>query len=183
MGRRSKIEQMDKRIKAEVDRLIREGRHTIDDILEHLQQLGEEDVTRSSVGRYVHKRTAQFERFREAQEVAAVWGKQLADNPDDDLGRLVTELLRVISFQTIADLNEEDAEVNPRDVMLLSKAIKDLATADKTSADREIKVRREIAAKAEQAAEEIVAEAREAGLSDDGARAWREKILGLADKS
>lgn len=172
MPRKSSIKQLDPRIKSAVDSAIREDRATIDDIVAIIRELGG-DASRSAVGRYKAKAEAQMARYREAQEVAKVWIGKLQTDPEGDVGRLLAEMLRTTAFQTMGDIDE----ATPQDIMFLGKALKDLASADKLTADRIMVVRREAA---KEAAAVAVKEAKGAGLSDEAADVIRKKILGLA---
>ena len=60
--------------------------------------------------------------------------------------------------------------------MFLAKAMKDLASADKLTAERILVVRRETAREAAAAA---VKQAKASGLSDEAADLIRQKILGV----
>lgn len=172
MARKSSIKQLDPRIKAEVDAAIREDRATIDDIVAIIHALGG-DASRSAVGRYKQKAEAQMARYREAQEIAKVWIGKLQTDPEGDVGRLLAEMLRTTAFTTLGDIDE----ATPQDIMFLGKALKDLASADKLTADRIMVVRREAA---KEAAAVAVKEAKGAGLSDEAADLIRRKILGVA---
>lgn len=176
MGRKSSIEQLDPRIKEAVDRLVREGRATIDDIVEAIDALGGE-ASRSAVGRYVRNARAQMDRYRQAQEVAKVWVGKLEENPEGDVGRLLSEMLRTIAFQTMAGMGEdEELAPNPGEIMFLAKAIKELASADKLSADRALKIREQALRQAASQAEKIV---RSKGMSAEAASEIRREILGV----
>lgn len=172
MSRKSSIKQLDPRIKAEVDAAIRDDRATIDDIVAIISSLGG-DASRSAVGRYKQKAEAQMARYREAQEIAKVWIGKLQTDPEGDVGRLLAEMLRTTAFTTLGDIDE----ATPQDIMFLGKALKDLASADKLTADRIMVVRREAA---KEAAAVAVKEAKGAGLSDEAADLIRKKILGVA---
>jgi polyhydroxyalkanoate synthesis regulator phasin len=178
MAQRSKIERLDPRIREVVDQLIRDGRATIDEIVDRLREMiGDEAPSRTAVGNYAQRARKQMARYREAQEVAKVWIGKLDQEPDGDVGRLLSEMLRTVAFQTLGELGSRaDGDVEASEVMLLARAIKDLASADKLSADREIRIRREIAKKVEDVVDET---AKAQGMSEDQARFWREKVLGV----
>jgi hypothetical protein len=175
---RSSVSRLDPRLKDAVDRLIREGRHSLDDILAHLAALndGEAPVSRSALGRYRQSAEEQMRRFREAQEVAKVWADRFGDEPEGDVGQLLKQMLRSVAFQTLGSMSEREESAEAMEVMLLAKAMKDLAGADKLAADRILMIRREVA---KQAATEAVKEAKAGGLSDEAAEAIRQKILGV----
>jgi len=172
MGQKSAIKLLDPRIRESVDTAIREGRATIDQIVELIQQHGVE-VSRSAVGRYKQKAESQMQRYREAQEVAKVWIGKLQADPEGDVGRLLAEMLRTAAFQTMGDMEAG----TPEEIMLLAKAIKDLASADKLTAERILKTRQEAV---REAAERVAAVVKAKGLSSDTAAELRREILGVA---
>ncbi|MBA2411073.1 MAG: DUF3486 family protein [Gammaproteobacteria bacterium] len=175
MPRRSTITLLDPRIREAVDRLIRENRATIDDIVASIDGL----ASRSAVGRYVKSAREQMAKYREAQEIAKVWIGKLEAEPEGDVGRLLSEMLRTVAFEQISKRADGEAST-PLEMSLLARTIKDLSAADKTSADRLLRVRREVQVKAEKVAEEVVQTARKAGLTAEGAAAIRARILGIA---
>lgn len=171
MARKSTITQLDPRIREAVDAAIREGRATIADIVGLIREMGGM-TSASSVGRYKQQAEAQMARYREAQEVAKVWIGKLQADPEGDVGRLLAEMLRTTAFQTLGDMDEG----SPQDVMFLAKALKDLASADKLTADRILLVRREAA---KEAAEKVSSVGKAKGLSAETVEALRKEILGV----
>lgn len=172
MARKSSIQELDPRIREAVDQAIREGRATIDDIVALITQLGGE-VSRSAVGRYKQRAENQMQKYREAQEVAKVWIGKLQADPEGDIGRLLAEMLRTVAFQSIGDMEA----ASPMDMMLLAKALKDMAGADKLTAERILKVRQDAA---REAAEKVSAIGKAKGLSADTVAELRREILGVA---
>ena len=175
MGRRSSIRRLPTEIREQVDRLVRDG-HTIDEITSHLEQLGA-DVSRSAVGRYKKSMEEQLARFRQAQEVAGVWVKDLGSEPEGRVGRLLAQMLQTVAFQVMADMGDEDAATKPMDIALLARAIKDLEGAARQSMEREIKIRERTQKEAAEAVEEVAASA---GLSAATVAQFRSAILGVA---
>lgn len=141
MPRKSSIKKLPEEIRYAVDQAVREGRATIDDIVSLINAMGGE-ASRSAVGRYVKDATEQMQKFREAQEMAKVWIGKLQAEPDGDVGRLLSEMLRTVAFQTIGTMDGSGKKVT-MDIMLLAKAIKDLAGADKLSVESAVKIRQE----------------------------------------
>lgn len=177
MPARSRITRLPTEVRDQVHRLIRAG-HTIDDIVGHLETLGEE-VSRSSVGRYKQKYESAFQRYREAQEVAAVWVAKLGEDPEGDVGRLVAEMIKTVAFQTLAELGDrgdKEAKATPEDIMLLARSIRDLETAGKLSADRELRVRKETAKAAAEVATQV---GKARGLPAEVVQEFRREILGV----
>lgn len=176
-SRPSSITELDPRVKAAVDKAVREGRLTIDKIVQLIRAEGE-TASRSSVGRYVKNAKEQLEDYRKAQEIAAVWVEKIGSDPQGDVGRLLLEMLKTLAWKSIGNLDS----ASPEDLMFLGKTLKDIAGADKLAVDREINVRKLIAAKAEKVAEEITREAKKLGASDEVIQTWRDKVLGVTKK-
>jgi hypothetical protein len=143
----TKIDRLDPRVREVVDELIRKRRATIEEITARLRDmLGEDEApSQATVGRYVKRGREQMASYREAQDVAKVWIGKLDQVPEGDVGRLLSEMLRTVAFETLGELGGRgDGEVESREVMLLARAIRDLASADKLSTDRELKIRQEL---------------------------------------
>ena len=184
MGRKSTVAALPKELVEACNGLIRDG-CTIDQILQALHTLGA-DVSRSAVGRYVKSARESMDKYRQAQEVAKVWVDKLEAEPSGDVGRLLPEMLRVVAFQTLTTMGESDKHVGAMDVMLLAKALKDIAGTQKTSIDTELlmrKVRAETQAKADAAAAEVEAITRNAGMSEELVSSIRARILGVGDQA
>ena len=176
-SRPSSITQLDPKVKDAVDAAIREGRLTIDDIVALIKDNGG-DASRSAVGRYTKNAKARMEDYRKAQAMASVWVEKMGSEPSGDVGRMVLEMLKVVAFKTLGNIEE----AAPEDLMFLGKAIKDIAGSDKLFVDREINLRKLIAAKAEKVAGEIAKEAKKLGATPETIQTWREKVMGVASK-
>lgn len=178
MGRRSRFDDMAQEIRAEVDRLIREGK-TIAEIRDHLAQLGT-PVSNGAAGRYVRNARANMARFKAAQEIAGQWVAELGEAPRGDVGVLLAEMLKTVAFNTLDQLaggEEEPAKpAKPMDIMLLAKAIQSLESSAKASHERREKIEQAVLAKQAKAAEST---ARETGISDQAWEAIRAKFLGI----
>lgn len=176
MVQKSTITKLDPRIRAEVDRLIREDGYTIDGLLEAIKALGGE-ASRSAVGRYAQNAEAQMERYRQAQEVAKVWIGKLTADPQGDVSRLLIEMCRTLAFQQIDKLSDSNT-TGAMDVMLISKALKDLAGTDKLTVERIEKIKDIARVEAmREAAERASQFATTEGLSAEQAVKLRKSIL------
>lgn len=178
MARKSSITFLAPPIKAEVDRLIREGRFTIDDIVAHLRGLGvsRDEISRSAVGRYKQRAEKQMERWKEAQEIAATWAAKWEEDPNGDVAQLLAQMFRSIAYQTMGSMADSDEPVKPGDLMFLAKALKDVAHSDKLRADLELVIRKQIA---KEAAAVVKEGARKAGLSDEAIAEIEARVLRL----
>lgn len=176
-SRPSSITQLDPKIKEAVDTAVREGRTSIDQLVELINSLGGE-ASRSAVGRYVKTANERMEEYRQAQQMASVWMDKIGAEPKGDVSRMLLEMLRMVAFKSIS----ETESASPEDLMFLSNAIKGFAQTDKLVIDKEFAIRKLIAAKAEKAADAITKEARKIGASEETIQTWRNKVLGVAAK-
>jgi len=178
MGRLSTVSRLDPRIRETVDRLVRGGRTSIDQIVGKLEELlGEEAPSRSSVGRYVKSTREQMERYREAQELAKVWIGKIEEDPEGDVGRLLSEMLKTVAFQQLANSDGDKPAVTTKEVAMLAGAFRDLQAGDKMSLERQLKIRQEVARAAAEKAVEI---SRKGGMSKAVQDEIRREILGVA---
>jgi hypothetical protein len=165
MGQKSSIAKLPPDLREVVEQLIAAGSATIEQIVEHVRALGG-TVSKSAVGRFKQKADAQLARFREANEVAGAWTKAFAADPESDVGRVLQQMLSTIAFRSLTDVETMD----PRDLMFLGKALKDLAGAQKLSTemiDKALAKRQaQLEAQAAAAKTEIETVAKNAGISD-----------------
>lgn len=176
MGRKSSVTQLDPRVREAVDAAIRDGRATIDEIVELVRGMGGE-ASRSAIGRYKQAFEEGMQSFRLAREMAGVWGKRMEEDPDSPVARLAGQVLSGVALNTATAMIQSGEAVPAGELMFLAKALDHMARAEKTTADKLILVRREIAAKA---ADVATREAKRAGLSAEQAGEIRRQILGIA---
>jgi hypothetical protein len=135
-------------------------RHTLDEVMEHLQQLNEPpEVSRSALGRYKQRLDKVGEQLRRSREVAEALVQKLGNAPESKALRLNVELMHglfldlALKAQEAID-NSEDGEgkgviLAPMDAMLLSKALDHLARASKQDAELVGKIREQAAKEAQ----------------------------------
>lgn len=153
---RSKVSRMPREMREKVEALWRGGEFTIDELLGWIRdKKPDADVSRTGLGRYLAKFDGSFNRIREAQEVAARCVEKLGENPRGDIGRLLTQLLGSLAMTTLNDMSGDDkGAADTKDIFFLANAIKNLASAEKTSVDRELKVRAQLKAELEKKLDE-----------------------------
>jgi hypothetical protein len=175
-SRPSSITQLDPKVKEAVDTAVREGRASIDEIVELIKALGG-DASRSAVGRYVKSANERMEEYREAQQMAAVWMDKIGKDPQGDVGRLNLEMLRMLAFKGIRDTES----ASPKDLMFLGAAVKSFAQTDKLVIDTEFAVRKLVQARAAEVAASVVKTVKKAGLSTETINVIRAEILGIPE--
>ncbi len=185
--RRSKALRLPADVREEIERLWRDGRLTLDELMEFVRARGadsqsdpEHGVSRTGLYRYLKSFGDAAERMREAQQIAGAVVGKLNESGSGDLRRLLTQLLSQIALYQLRAIEDEGAAVKPADLMFLAKAIRDIEGAYKTGVDAELKVRKEIAAdlakKAGPALDQIDEAAKAGGLSSETAAAIRKAI-------
>jgi hypothetical protein len=183
MPRPSKIDRLPPEIREQIGRLRESGR-TIDEILAALKALGVADVSRSGLGRHVQEIDALGEQLRTSRAVADALVTKLGDAPEGRQARLNIELLHAMIMKLfISGQSGEMAQVDPETAMLISTALRNLASAAKSDADLTARLRKEAEAKAAAEMKAKLAElekdgssARSTGSRDDADRPnthWR----------
>lgn len=144
MPRKSSIEALPPETRAKVDALIRAGEYSIDGLRVIILNDGH-DASRSSVGRYAHNKKKAMELYSEAQEMAKSLTARFQEDPNSDVGRMLAQVLRGITYNTMSVMAADDGKAKPNELMLLSAAIKNLAGADKIALDQAIRIRKQMA--------------------------------------
>lgn len=143
----SKVMKLSEAMRDELHRRKRAGEFTLDQLLDWIHdQDAEADVSRTGLGRYLAKYGKNLERIHEAQEIAARCVEKLGENPRGDVGRLLGQMLSTLALQTLNPMLDLDTPPDTKEVFFLSMALKNLASAEKTSVDRELKVREKLKA-------------------------------------
>jgi hypothetical protein len=180
---RSKIARMlPLEVRQEIEQRWRSGEFTIDELLAWLRERKPEaDISRTGLGRHLAKYKHTFDRIREAQEVAGHCIEQLGENPRGDIARMLPQLLGALALGTLKDMEEKEAPPETKDLFFLANAIKNIASAEKTSVDRELKIRKELKAELEKKVDEMAKSNRATSgdLTPETFAKARELVLGL----
>lgn len=172
MPRKSKVHALPEALKQWLDAALVEGNFS------EYEQLAAELAKRGhSIGKSsLHRYGQQFEERLQALRIATEQARAVvAASPDEDdaLNQALIRLTQEKLFALMVDL-----EVDPKkvDISKITRSIADLA---RSSTDAK-KYANEVRAKAREAAEEVAATVKQAGLTDEAAAAIRAKILGIA---
>lgn len=178
MPPKSSIKRLPPQLRKELDRLLASGAHTLDQVVEHLRQLGA-PVSRSAVGRYSQEFEEVAVHIRESREVTAAFARELGEVPEGDMGRVLVEIVHRLVFK--AGMHQlREGTIDAADAARLAKAIKDLAAGSKISVDMEVKIKELAREEAKrEAVHDVENVAREKGLSRETVEAIKSKILGV----
>ncbi len=159
----------------------------INDVLGLMKEAGElpveapEKLSKSAVNRYFIDMDEAGRKLRESREVAEVWIGKLGAAPQGQVGNLVNEILRTLSFDMALMLQRGtvDAESAPA----VTGMLKDLAltmqrleNAANLNTAREKEIRKQALA---EAAEQATSVAKKGGLSAEAVQTIRREILGI----
>ena len=86
-GRPSKVDMLPAELKAMLDKLLRESKHTQLDILEQINQhlAPDEQLSRSGFNRYSTRMESVGAKLRETREIANVWMARFGDDQGSDV--------------------------------------------------------------------------------------------------
>ncbi len=180
MAARSKVKAMDPALRAELDRLLREDRFSLDEVLTHLRQLAKDPAdlpSRSGVGRYAQQFKAISERVRRSQQIAdrlvAECGPQIADGKGF---QVLVQGFQSLAFDLLANIPEGET-LDPENLSFLARAISSVASARKTDADLALRLRQDTAKTAAVAAERV---GKARGISAETVNEIMHAVLGVA---
>lgn len=188
MARRpSSIDRLPAEIQELIGGLLSQGR-TLDEIVAKLGELDIE-ISRSALGRHSKDLDKVGERMRRVREISNAFVEKLGAVPEGKQGRLILELMQTVVFDVLLAKGETDGDgktttVDAQEVFYLARAIKDLTSAEKISADRELKIR---ASALKEAFDDIEGAAKaaeksgEPGLSAERVAQLRRDFLGVRE--
>lgn len=156
-------------IRAEVDRLLLEPDITYDDIVDFLQRKGF-DISRSSIGRYGKEFMVNYQRLKIAIDQAKAMKGEVGE------GLALEEAVANLALQQAM----EGLMKGSIKVAEVPKILGEIGKLQSSSTQRE-RFKADIQKKAASVAEEVVAKAKKAGLSDEAANEIRKKILGIGE--
>lgn len=176
----SSIDRLPEEVRALIGQLRRNGR-TIDEILDHLGQLDVE-VSRSALGRHVKSLAEIGEQMRRAETMAKFVVERFGEESDDRLGRANMRILQGALLEMLTeDRVDDDGQpitLSAKEAKELSLAVQRLVSAQRMDAERELRLRKEFAAKAADAA---ASAAKTRGLTAETAEFLKRAVLGIAD--
>lgn len=183
-GRPSKIDLLPEAIRDQLHALLRDKRHTQEDIRAAVNELIDDaglpddlKISRTGLNRYASRMETVGAKIREGREIADVWVSRLGSAPTSDVGKLLQEFVKSLAFETTMKLSEADTLVEPKALAQLALVAARIEQAAMMSTKREKEIRAEFAAKAAIETEKMV---KQAGLTEEAAANIKQYILGIA---
>lgn len=143
----------------------------------------DEPPSRHAVNRYAIKMDEIGARLQDSHQIAEIWMDKFGALPDGELGQLVVQMVRTLSFEagkTLFEQGDLDAEELPGVLKMLrdlSMTVVRTERAMSLNAKRIAEIKRETAAQAADVAEKTLTEA---GFSAETVAATKNQILGIA---
>ncbi|ANO88872.1 DUF3486 family protein [Escherichia coli] len=183
-GRLSKVDLLPDSIREQLHQMLREKRHTQEEIREAINALIDEhnlpeemQLSRTGLNRYASRMEKVGAKIRASREMAEVWAAKLGSAPTSDVGRLLMEFVKTLAFETSMSMAEDDKPVAPKALGQLALVAQRLEAAAMTSHKREKAIRDAFAQEMAEKTEELV---RTGGLSGGAADTIKRDILGIS---
>lgn len=182
MAGKSSITRLPPMVKAYIQKLLREDRMTLDDMLADIQSRfpNEKAPSRSALGRFKQGFEELTEKVRNQREMAEAFVGAFGEDASDKTGVLLVEAISTLTYQAAMGAHEKD-EVTIAEVSALARAAKATMEARTMS----VKERQAIEKAArerllqEQAAE-LDKTVQAGGMDEATAEFWKKKFLGVA---
>lgn len=179
MGRKSSVARLEPAARKYLEKLLREDRHTLDELLAALRaKFPTADVSRSGLHRYRASLEEMMGRMREIDTAATALVSELGEGVGDKAGALLAQA--VTTLATNAALNAHGEDVSIKEVAELARAARAAMQARTMSLKEreavEEAARRKLLAEQEANLQEV---AKAQGMDESQVDFWRRKFLGI----
>lgn len=179
MGRKSSVARLEPAARKYLEKLLREDRHTLDELLAALRaKFPTADVSRSGLHRYRASLEEMMGRMREIDTAATALVSELGEGVGDKAGALLAQA--VTTLATNAALNAHGEDVSIKEVAELARAARAAMQARTMSLKEreavEEAARRKLLAEQEANLQEV---AKAQGMDENQVDFWRRKFLGI----
>ncbi len=182
MAGKSSISRLPPMVKAYIQKLLREDRLTLDDMLADIQARfpNEKAPSRSALGRFKFGFDELTEKARVQREMAEAFVGAFGEDASDKTGVLLVEAISTLTYQAAMGAHEKD-EVTIAEVSALARAAKATMEARTMSVKERQAVEKAARERLlqEQAAE-LDKTVQAGGMDEATAEFWKKKFLGVA---
>jgi hypothetical protein len=132
--RKSKVHRLPHDVRSFVEKLLREDKHTLDEMLLAIREQfpAAETPSRSSLHRYRYKFDEMTKRLREQREIAELIVGELGDGIGEKSAQLLSQAVTTIVTHAALDLQDSD-ETSIEDARKLARAARDAVQVQKIS--------------------------------------------------
>lgn len=181
MGRPSSIDKLSPEVRDQLHEFLRDPAISQLEATELtnlvLAERGEKPVSKSSVNRYAMNMEKVGERLRASREMAKLWIGKLGSEPSSEVGKLLNEMIRTLSFEVMMPMVEGDEKPSAKVLNQLALAVQRLEKASSDNEKRDAEIRKRVNAEAAESAEKA---ATQAGMTADTVQKIKNEILGIA---
>lgn len=124
MSRKSAIKKLPDDQRAFIEKLLRDDRCTLDEMLDaiRLQFPAATAPSRSSLGRYKQSFEEMSGRMREIQAASRVLVEEFGEDVDDRVGALLTQAVTTLATNVALESNSEEAKISIKEVGEMARA-------------------------------------------------------------
>lgn len=135
MARKSTIKSKPNEWRRHFDKLIREDRWTLDEILSHMREQfpDENPPSRSAAGRYSKKVKDLGARMREIEAAGTALVKDLGEDPHDRAGQLMVNAMTTVYTHLVLDANDEDKKLSIKEAADMARGARAVMETRKMS--------------------------------------------------
>lgn len=147
MGRRSSIKAAPDPIRAEIERMLRADRFSLDEmrdmLIRQFPDLADRVPTRSSLGRYKQSLGPMIDRMRDIDAASRVVVAELGENPDERAGALLMQTITTLATHAALKVGEKEDGASIGEVKELARAAKNVMDARRISLKERQEIREE----------------------------------------
>ncbi|WP_449103645.1 phage protein Gp27 family protein [Pseudomonas veronii] len=181
MAGKSSISRLPPMVKAYIQKLLREDRMTLDDMLADIQGRfpNEKAPSRSALGRFKLGFDELTDKVRQQREMAEAFVGAFGEDASDKTGVLLVEAISTLTYQAAMGAHEKD-EVTIAEVSALARAAKATMEARTMSVkERQVIEKATRERLLQEQATELDSAVKAKGMTEDQAMFWRQKFLGV----
>lgn len=183
MPRQSSIKRMPADQRSYLEKLLREDRYTLDEMLAKVAQQFPSAAlpSRSALGRYSQNLGELAGRMRDIQAASNALVSELGEDPNDRAGQLLVQAVTTLATHAALKANDAAEELSIKEVAALARGARNVLEARKMSlAERQAIAKEAREALAREQEEKLAATVKAGGLSASAAETIRKQILGIA---
>lgn len=181
MGRKSAVSRLEPAARKYLEKLIRDDRHTLDELLDALRaKFPAAEVSRSGIHRYRAGFEEMMGRMREIEAASVALVDELGEGVGDKAGALLTQAVTTLATNVALNANGADAKVSIKEVGELARAARAAMQARTMSLKEreaiEEHARRKLLAEQQ---DNLEKRAKSQGMSKDQVDFWIKEFLGV----
>lgn len=151
-----------------------------DELNLRLLGLGLEPVSKSAFNRKAMSFALMARQIEQTREMAGIMAERMDNQPEGDVGLLLGELIKSLTFDVLSGEMMDGATVPIKVLKTAADTVDKLERARKANVDTAARIKKQFADQAMAAVDEA---GKQAGLSAENLKLIREQVYGIMDKS